>query len=123
MKKRIIAGGALAAALAVAALAVTVGAVARSGATPLPASSCSAIQNGSGKVLVASDLPLQGAGCGLAFQCLAQGPEAGVLAVDLAGVDAGLDEHRRLAAGARFLRRFGSVRAFAPRTVRSPRDW
>ena len=61
MKKRIIAGGALAAALAVAALAVTVGAVARSGATPLPASSCSAIQNGSGKVLVASDLPLQGA--------------------------------------------------------------
>src|SRR6201995_1126697 len=38
------------------------GAIARSGATPLPASSCSAIQNSSGQVLVASDLPLQGSG-------------------------------------------------------------
>jgi branched-chain amino acid transport system substrate-binding protein len=38
------------------------GAVARSGATPLPASSCSAIQNASGNLLIASDLPLQGSG-------------------------------------------------------------
>ncbi len=63
MKKRILAGSALAALLAVTVLVATVGgAVARSGASPLPASSCSAIQNGSGKYLVASDLPLQGAG-------------------------------------------------------------
>jgi branched-chain amino acid transport system substrate-binding protein len=38
------------------------GAFARSGATPLPASSCSAIQNPSGQFLVASDLPLEGSG-------------------------------------------------------------
>src|SRR5207302_8158128 len=38
------------------------GAIARSGATPLPASSCAAIQNASGQVLVASDLPLEGSG-------------------------------------------------------------
>src|SRR5262249_8785744 len=38
------------------------GALARSGATPLPASSCSAIQNGSGQYLIASDLPLEGSG-------------------------------------------------------------
>jgi branched-chain amino acid transport system substrate-binding protein len=38
------------------------GAIARSGATPLPASSCSAIQNSSGQILVASDLPLEGSG-------------------------------------------------------------
>jgi branched-chain amino acid transport system substrate-binding protein len=39
------------------------GAIARtSGATPLPASSCSAIQNPSGNLLIASDLPLQGSG-------------------------------------------------------------
>src|SRR3954451_8059672 len=38
------------------------GAIARSGASPLPASSCSAIQNGSGQVLIASDLPLEGSG-------------------------------------------------------------
>jgi branched-chain amino acid transport system substrate-binding protein len=62
VKKRILAGGVLAAALAVAALAVTVSAVARSGASPLPASSCSAIQNSGGDLLIASDLPLQGAG-------------------------------------------------------------
>jgi branched-chain amino acid transport system substrate-binding protein len=45
-------------------LAVTVGgAFAHStAATPLPAATCSAIQNPSGDLLVASDLPLQGAG-------------------------------------------------------------
>jgi branched-chain amino acid transport system substrate-binding protein len=49
--------------IAIVALATTVsGAIARSGATPLPASSCSAIQNSSGQYLIASDLPLQGAG-------------------------------------------------------------
>jgi branched-chain amino acid transport system substrate-binding protein len=49
--------------IAVVALVATVsGAIARSGATPLPASSCSAIQNGSGQYLIASDLPLQGSG-------------------------------------------------------------
>jgi branched-chain amino acid transport system substrate-binding protein len=63
VKKRIFAGSVLAALLSVAALVATVsGAVARSGASPLPASSCSAIQNGSGKYLISSDLPLQGAG-------------------------------------------------------------
>jgi branched-chain amino acid transport system substrate-binding protein len=63
VKKRIFAGSVLAALLSVAVLVATVsGAVARSGASPLPASSCSGIQNGSGKYLVASDLPLQGAG-------------------------------------------------------------
>jgi branched-chain amino acid transport system substrate-binding protein len=49
--------------IAIVALATMVsGAIARSGATPLPASSCSAIQNGSGQILVASDLPLEGSG-------------------------------------------------------------
>ena len=49
--------------IALVALAATVtGAFARSGATPLPASSCSAIQNGSGQYLIASDLPLEGSG-------------------------------------------------------------
>ena len=63
MKKRILAGTAAATLLGVVALAATVsGAIARSGASPLPASSCSKIQNGSGKYLIASDLPLQGAG-------------------------------------------------------------
>ena len=38
------------------------GAIARSGATPLPASSCGAIQNPSGQYLIASDLPLEGSG-------------------------------------------------------------
>jgi branched-chain amino acid transport system substrate-binding protein len=38
------------------------GAIARTAATPLPAASCSAIQNGSGQLLIASDLPLQGSG-------------------------------------------------------------
>ena len=63
MKKRIYAGAAASAAIAIVAMVVTVsGAVARSGATPLPASSCSAIQNASGNLLIASDLPLQGSG-------------------------------------------------------------
>ena len=63
MKKRIYAGAGLSALIAVVALvATTSGAIARSGATPLPASSCSAIQNPSGNLLIASDLPLQGSG-------------------------------------------------------------
>ncbi|MEI6541777.1 MAG: hypothetical protein WCO86_19970 [Planctomycetota bacterium] len=65
MKNRIFLGsaiGTLTGAIALAAVVVG-GAVAHSsGATPLPASSCSAIQNPSGSLLVASDLPLQGAG-------------------------------------------------------------
>jgi branched-chain amino acid transport system substrate-binding protein len=43
-------------------VATVSGAVARSGATPLPASSFPAIQNASGNLLIASDLPLQGSG-------------------------------------------------------------
>ena len=63
MKKRIYVGVGASALIAIVALATTVsGAIARSGATPLPASSCSAIQNASGQYLVASDLPLQGSG-------------------------------------------------------------
>ncbi len=63
MKKRIYAGVGASALIAVVALAAMVsGAFARSGATPLPASSCSAIQNGSGQYLIASDLPLEGSG-------------------------------------------------------------
>jgi len=64
VKKRIYVGTAVSALIAVAALATMVsGAIARtSGATPLPASSCSAIQNPSGNLLIASDLPLQGSG-------------------------------------------------------------
>jgi branched-chain amino acid transport system substrate-binding protein len=63
VKKRIYAGAAASAVIAVVAMVATVsGAVARSGATPLPASSCSAIQNASGNLLIASDLPLQGSG-------------------------------------------------------------
>ncbi len=64
MKKRIYAGVGASVGLAAVALAVMVGvAVAHSsGATPLPASSCSAIQNPSGQYLIASDLPLQGSG-------------------------------------------------------------
>jgi branched-chain amino acid transport system substrate-binding protein len=61
--KRILVGSAIGTALLGVVLAVTVGgAVAHtSAATPLPASSCSAIQ-GTGDKLIASDLPLQGAG-------------------------------------------------------------
>ena len=63
MKKRIYAGTGVSALVAIIALVAMVsGAVARSGATPLPASSCSAIQNASGNLLIASDLPLQGSG-------------------------------------------------------------
>jgi branched-chain amino acid transport system substrate-binding protein len=63
VKKRIYVGASASAVIAVVALATMVsGAFARSSATPLPASSCSAIQNGSGQVLVASDLPLEGSG-------------------------------------------------------------
>src|SRR5205085_9392501 len=59
----ILVGTAIGATLLGVALAVTVGgAVAHtSAATPLPASSCSAVQ-GTGDKLIASDLPLQGAG-------------------------------------------------------------
>jgi branched-chain amino acid transport system substrate-binding protein len=63
VKNRIFVGSAVATLVVVVAMAATVsGAIARSGASPLPASSCSGIQNGSGKYLIASDLPLQGAG-------------------------------------------------------------
>lgn len=63
MKKRIYVGAGASALIAIVALAAMVsGAIARSSATPLPASSCSAVQNGSGQMLVASDLPLEGSG-------------------------------------------------------------
>src|SRR3954452_12195368 len=63
VKKRIYAGAGASALIAIVALAAMVtGAFARSGATPLPASSCSAIQNSGGQYLIASDLPLQGSG-------------------------------------------------------------
>src|SRR5919198_1010640 len=63
VKKRIYAGVGASALIAIVALAATVsGAFARSGATPLPAASCSGIVNGSGKLLIASDLPLEGSG-------------------------------------------------------------
>jgi branched-chain amino acid transport system substrate-binding protein len=56
-------GAGASALIAIVALATMVsGAIARSGATPLPASSCSAIQNSSGQILIASDLPLEGSG-------------------------------------------------------------
>jgi len=63
VRKRILVGSAIGTALVGVVLAVTVGgAVAHtSAATPLPASSCSAVQ-GTGDKLIASDLPLQGAG-------------------------------------------------------------
>jgi branched-chain amino acid transport system substrate-binding protein len=64
VKKRIYAGVGASVGIAVVVLAVTVGAAIAhsSGATPLPASSCSAIQNPNGQYLLASDLPLQGSG-------------------------------------------------------------
>jgi branched-chain amino acid transport system substrate-binding protein len=63
VKKRMYVGAGASTVIAIAALVATVsGAFARSSATPLPASSCSAIQNGSGQILVASDLPLEGSG-------------------------------------------------------------
>jgi branched-chain amino acid transport system substrate-binding protein len=56
-------GAGVSAVIAIVAFATVVsGAIARSGATPLPASSCSAIQNSSGQILIASDLPLEGSG-------------------------------------------------------------
>src|SRR5437762_1448996 len=63
VRNRILVGSAIGTALVGVVLAVTVGgAVAHtSAATPLPASSCSAVQ-GTGDKLIASDLPLQGAG-------------------------------------------------------------
>ena len=63
MKKRVYVGAGASALIAIVALATMVsGAIARSGATPLPASSCGAIQNPSGQYLIASDLPLEGTG-------------------------------------------------------------
>jgi branched-chain amino acid transport system substrate-binding protein len=63
VKKRIYVGAGASTLIAIVALAAMVsGAIARSGATPLPASSCSAIQNSGGQVLIASDLPLEGSG-------------------------------------------------------------
>ena len=62
MKKRFYVGAGASMLIAIVALVVVSLASARSSATPLPASSCSAIQNGSGQYLIASDLPLQGSG-------------------------------------------------------------
>ena len=64
MKNRILAGSVAGTAVVAALLAVmvSVAGARTSGATPLPASSCSAIQNPNGDLLIASDLPLQGAG-------------------------------------------------------------
>jgi branched-chain amino acid transport system substrate-binding protein len=62
VKKRIYVGAGASALIAITALVVVSLASARSSATPLPASSCSAIQNPSGQYLIASDLPLQGSG-------------------------------------------------------------
>jgi branched-chain amino acid transport system substrate-binding protein len=63
VKKRIYVGASASAVIAIVALAaLTSGAIARTSASPLPASSCSAIQNASGQYLIASDLPLQGSG-------------------------------------------------------------
>jgi len=63
VKKRIYVGAGASALIAIVALAALAsGAIARPSASPLPASSCSAIQNGSGQYLIASDLPLQGSG-------------------------------------------------------------
>jgi branched-chain amino acid transport system substrate-binding protein len=64
VKNRILLGSALGTVLIGAVLAVTVGGAFAhiSGATPLPSATCSAIQNPDGNILVASDLPLQGAG-------------------------------------------------------------
>jgi branched-chain amino acid transport system substrate-binding protein len=64
VKNRILLGSALGAVLVGTVLAVTVGGAFAhtTGATPLPAATCSAIQNPSGNLLIASDLPLQGSG-------------------------------------------------------------
>jgi branched-chain amino acid transport system substrate-binding protein len=63
VKKRTYVGAGASALIAIAVVATMAsGAIARSGASPLPASSCSAIQNPSGQYLFASDLPLEGSG-------------------------------------------------------------
>ncbi|HZT17495.1 MAG TPA: branched-chain amino acid ABC transporter substrate-binding protein [Gaiellaceae bacterium] len=63
MKKRIYVAAGASTLIAVTALVVASLASARSnGATPLPSSSCQAIQNPSGQYLIASDLPLEGSG-------------------------------------------------------------
>jgi len=63
VKKRIYVAAGASTLIAVTALVVASLASARSnGATPLPASSCQAIQNPSGQYLIASDLPLEGSG-------------------------------------------------------------
>jgi len=63
VRKRILVGSVLGTAVLAVVMAAMVGGASarRSAATPLPASSCSAIQ-GTGDKLIASDLPLQGAG-------------------------------------------------------------
>jgi branched-chain amino acid transport system substrate-binding protein len=63
VRKRILVGSVLGTAMIAVVLAATVGGASarRSAATPLPAASCSAMQ-GTGDKLIASDLPLQGAG-------------------------------------------------------------
>jgi branched-chain amino acid transport system substrate-binding protein len=63
VKNRIMMGSALGTVLIGVVLAVTVGGAFAhtTGATPLPAATCSAIQNPDGNLLIASDLPLQGA--------------------------------------------------------------
>ncbi len=70
MKTRIYVGVGVSVGIAAVVLAVTVGAAIAhsSGATPLPASSCSPIQNPNGQYLIASDLPLQGPGRAQTFQ-------------------------------------------------------
>jgi branched-chain amino acid transport system substrate-binding protein len=62
VKKRIYVGAGVSTVIAVAALIAVSLASARTSATPLPASSCQAIQNGSGQYVIASDLPLEGSG-------------------------------------------------------------
>jgi len=63
VKKRIYVAAGASTLIAVTALVVASLASARSnGATPLPSSSCQAIQNPSGQYLIASDLPLEGSG-------------------------------------------------------------
>ena len=70
MKNRILLGSALGAVVVGMTLAVTVGgAFAHStGATPLPAATCGPIQNPDGDLLIASDLPMQGAGASQRIQ-------------------------------------------------------
>ena len=63
MKKRMYVGAGASAVIAIIALVTMAsGAIARSSAKPLPASSCGAITNGGAQILIASDLPLEGSG-------------------------------------------------------------